>query len=44
MALGVFASPARRLNDCEYTADRALRRGSSDGAIPLGKTNGSNSS
>src|SRR5258707_8919221 len=40
-ALGCFVSPARLLNDCAYTAERALSKGSSDGAIPAGSTKGS---
>src|SRR6266446_757345 len=41
IALGCFVSPARLLNDCEYTAERALSNGSSDGAMPAGNTRGS---
>jgi hypothetical protein len=41
MALGCFASPSRLVKDCEYTAERALSSGSSDGAMPAGRTNGS---
>ena len=41
IALGSFFSPARLVNDCEYTADRALSKGSSDGAMPAGSTKGS---
>src|SRR5436190_6130318 len=41
IALGCFVSPARLLNDCAYTAERALSRGSSDGLIPAGSTKGS---
>src|SRR5439155_11318959 len=41
IALGCFVSPARLLNDCEYTAERALSKGSSDGLIPAGSTKGS---
>src|SRR6266403_1925860 len=41
IALGSFFSPALLVNDCEKTADRALSRGSSDGVMPAGKTNGS---
>src|SRR5882672_7075416 len=40
-ALGCFVSPARLLNDCAYTAERALSKGSSDGLIPAGSTKGS---
>src|SRR5882672_1214089 len=41
IALACFFSPARLVNDCEYTAERALSKGSSDGAMPAGNTNGS---
>src|SRR5260370_22082454 len=41
IALGCFVSPARLVNDCEYTAERALSKGSSDGAMPAGNTRGS---
>src|SRR5205085_3298833 len=41
IALGCFGSPARLVNDCEYTAERALSSGSSDGAMPAGNTRGS---
>src|SRR5438132_11737680 len=41
IALGCFVSPARLVNDREYTAERALSSGSSDGAIPVGNTKGS---
>src|SRR5437899_162854 len=41
IALGCFVSPARLVNDCEYTAERALSKGSSDGAMPAGNTSGS---
>src|SRR5215467_9415183 len=41
IAGGCFVSPARLVNDCEYTADRALSKGSSDGAMPAGSTKGS---
>src|ERR1700751_2883557 len=40
-ALGCFVSPSRLVNDCEYTAERALSKGSSDGLIPAGSTKGS---
>jgi len=40
IALGCFASPARLVNDCEYTAERALSSGSSEGAMPAGSTKG----
>ena len=40
-ALGCFVSPARLVNDCAYTAERALSKGSSDGTIPAGNTSGS---
>src|SRR5271169_565168 len=40
-ALGSLCSPSRRVNDCEYAADRALNNGSSDGEIPAGSTSGS---
>src|SRR4029434_830274 len=40
-ALGVLGSPSRRVNDSEYTAERALSSGSSDGAIPFGRIRGS---
>src|ERR1700722_2187734 len=40
-ALGCLVSPARLVNDCEYTDDRALSSGSSDGAMPQGSTSGS---
>src|SRR5258705_12852719 len=41
IALGCLVSPARLVNDCEYTAERALSNGSSDGAMPAGNTKGS---
>src|SRR5882672_8903981 len=41
VALCCFVSPARLVNDREYTAERALSKGSSDGAMPVGNTNGS---
>ena len=41
IALGCFVSPARRVNDCEYTAERRSSSGSSDGAMPAGNTRGS---
>jgi hypothetical protein len=41
IALGCFASPARLVNDREYTAERALSKGSSEGAMPTGNTRGS---
>src|SRR4029077_7129157 len=41
IALGCLVSPARLLNDCAYTAERALSKGSSDGLIPAGSTKGS---
>ena len=36
-ALGSLVSPSRLVKDCEYTADRALSRGSSEGVMPAGK-------
>src|SRR6516225_7712706 len=41
IALGSFVSPARLVYDCEYTAERALSSGSSEGAMPAGNTRGS---
>src|SRR5271156_4889155 len=41
IALGCFVSPTRLVNDCEYTAERALSKGSSEGAMPAGNTKGS---
>src|SRR5207237_7092258 len=41
IALGCFVSLPRLVNDCEYTAERALSKGSSDGAMPAGSTRGS---
>src|SRR5947208_16381045 len=41
IALGCFASPARLVYDCAYTAERALSKGSSEGAMPAGNTKGS---
>src|SRR5260370_16802756 len=40
-ALGSFVSPARRVKEVEYAADRVLSRGSSEGSIPDGSTSGS---
>src|ERR1700745_1031165 len=41
IALGSFFSTARLVNDFEKTAYRALSKGSLDGAMPTGNTNGS---
>src|SRR5437868_10852858 len=41
IVLGCFVSPARLVNDREYTAERALSNGSSEGAMPAGNTKGS---
>jgi len=41
IALGCFISPSRLVNDREYAAERALSRGSSDGAMPAGSSRGS---
>src|ERR1700735_1449454 len=40
-ALGLLCSPSRRVKDCEYAAERALKSGSSDGEIPFGNISGS---
>src|SRR5205085_1428740 len=41
IGLDGFGSPARLVNEREYTAERALSSGSSEGAMPAGNTKGS---
>src|ERR1700722_17711442 len=41
IALGALCSLSRLVKDCEYAAERALSRGSSEGDIPSGSTRGS---